>query len=240
VESCATGADGAKNGTCTVNDSSSPFFCGYHSYVSSASPTIYADLPFPIYDSETGKACSSQAESPNGELDADIEVSTLSGEISGAITDPEGSAWYDAHGNEIDADCRYSYGNVLGGVTPGGLYNQSINGARYFIQEELSNEDYRYLRGHACTQRVDLPIASFAVKLRSPIVFVPATFNAKKSKGSIASYAWDFGDNKSGSGVRIRHTYVYPGTYRVTLTVTDGAGLQDTTSTTSETITVRS
>ena len=47
--------------------------------------------------------------------------------------------------------------------------------------------------------------------------------------GSIASYAWDFGDGNSGSGVAPGHTYAAGGTYTVTLTVTDdlGATAQD-------------
>jgi PKD repeat protein len=43
--------------------------------------------------------------------------------------------------------------------------------------------------------------------------------------GSIASYAWDFGDGSTGTGVSPTHTYPAAGTYSVVLTVTDnGAG----------------
>lgn len=44
------------------------------------------------------------------------------------------------------------------------------------------------------------------------------------SDGSIASYAWDFGDGASGSGVNASHTYSAEGTYSVTLVVTDNQG----------------
>ncbi|MFJ4275373.1 S8 family serine peptidase [Streptomyces coelicoflavus] len=46
--------------------------------------------------------------------------------------------------------------------------------------------------------------------------------------GDIASYAWDFGDGKTGTGATPSHTYAAAGTYDVTLTVTDGAGNSDT------------
>jgi PKD repeat protein len=42
------------------------------------------------------------------------------------------------------------------------------------------------------------------------------------------SYGWDFGDGGTGSGVNPTHTYTEPGTYVVTLTVTDEAGNSDT------------
>lgn len=46
----------------------------------------------------------------------------------------------------------------------------------------------------------------------------------------IASYDWTFGDGASGSGVTVSHTYGADGTYTVTLTVTDGNDLDDSTS----------
>ncbi|WP_219093950.1 PKD domain-containing protein [Streptomyces sp. JJ38] len=45
--------------------------------------------------------------------------------------------------------------------------------------------------------------------------------------GRIVSYAWDFGDGESGSGVSPSHTYAAAGSYEVTLTVTDDAGNTD-------------
>ena len=53
--------------------------------------------------------------------------------------------------------------------------------------------------------------------------------------GTLASYAWNFGDNSTGTGATASHTYAAAGTYTVTLTVTDNAG---TTNTTSKPVTV--
>ncbi len=47
------------------------------------------------------------------------------------------------------------------------------------------------------------------------------------SDGNIVSYAWDFGDGASGSGVNPSHSYAAAGTYMLTLTVTDDGGLSD-------------
>jgi PKD repeat protein len=56
-----------------------------------------------------------------------------------------------------------------------------------------------------------------------------ATFDGRGStdpEGPVASYSWDFGDSTAlGSGAQPSHPYAVAGTYQVTLTVTDGAGL---------------
>lgn len=58
-------------------------------------------------------------------------------------------------------------------------------------------------------------------------------FNASSSSdpdGNLASYAWDFGDGDSSTGVATSHSYEDDGTYTVTLTVTDTGGAYGITS----------
>lgn len=55
----------------------------------------------------------------------------------------------------------------------------------------------------------------------------PVTFSSAGSTdpdGSIASYAWTFGDGGTGTGPSPSHTYQAAGSYQVTLTVTDNGG----------------
>ncbi|MEO8295733.1 MAG: PKD domain-containing protein [Gemmatimonadota bacterium] len=56
---------------------------------------------------------------------------------------------------------------------------------------------------------------------------VPVTFSSASSSdpdGSIDTFEWNFGDGSSGTGVSPAHSYANPGSYTVTLTVTDNLG----------------
>jgi DNA/RNA endonuclease G (NUC1) len=65
----------------------------------------------------------------------------------------------------------------------------------------------------------------------------PIAFDASNSvdpNGTVVSYAWDFGDGNTGTGVVASHTYQVFGSYTARLVVVDNDGLADTTYTTVE------
>ncbi|MEW5826281.1 MAG: PKD domain-containing protein [Candidatus Bipolaricaulota bacterium] len=71
------------------------------------------------------------------------------------------------------------------------------------------------------------PSVSFAVSPVSPTAGQTAAFNgttSSDSDGVIVSYAWTFGDGGAASGPVTSHAYATPGSYTVTLTVTDNGG----------------
>jgi PKD repeat protein len=77
------------------------------------------------------------------------------------------------------------------------------------------------------------PTASFTANTTSAPAGSGVVFDGSGSSepgGSIASYAWSFGDGSSGTGVTTNHAYATAGTYTVTLTVTDPAAQTATTS----------
>lgn len=70
------------------------------------------------------------------------------------------------------------------------------------------------------------PTAAFDVSCDYTECRLDATTSAD-SDGTIAEYAWDFGDGETGAGDVASHTYARPGTYTVTLLVTDDDGATD-------------
>lgn len=74
------------------------------------------------------------------------------------------------------------------------------------------------------------PKASFTWAPDIPKVGQTVAFDASASKpngGTIIDYAWNFGDGSVAHGKIVAHTYNGPGTYIVTLNVTDSNGLWD-------------
>lgn len=154
VESCfyAGGTSTSKN-QCTINYEPSAAYCAYHSQAPSG--TVYANMPYPVYASATGYTCSSDAvfpvvQAPNGNPDADTEISPTSHEVMEAWTDPDTvTGWYDSSGYENGDECAYIFGATSG--VPGQLYNQTINNHHYMTQEEFSNKSF-LASGGGCLQ----------------------------------------------------------------------------------------
>ncbi|MGY3126529.1 PKD repeat protein [Agrococcus sp. UYP33] len=69
------------------------------------------------------------------------------------------------------------------------------------------------------------PTAAFQATTSTLSASFDASGSTAASGSTIGSYAWQFGDGKTGTGVSPTHAYDQAGTYAVTLTVTDSRGL---------------
>jgi PKD repeat protein len=79
------------------------------------------------------------------------------------------------------------------------------------------------------------PVARFMISPTNPKVGDAVSFDASSSSdpdGKIVNYAWDFGDGnkQSVTAAVVQHAYTGAGNFTVTLTVTDDANLQNSTS----------
>jgi len=75
------------------------------------------------------------------------------------------------------------------------------------------------------------PTATFTATPISGRAPLPVSFDASGSRdtdGTIASYAWTFGDTGTGTGATPQYTYNTAGTFTATLTVTDNEGATGT------------
>lgn len=121
---------------CTPGVTPRQAYCAYHGSFpavinGSQQNVIYANMP---YGETWGAGCRGFAKSPNGNLDADSEISTASHEHFEAATDPNGDAWYDVLGYENGDKCAYTYGAINAAGS-----NVTLNGHPYIIQREWNN-----------------------------------------------------------------------------------------------------
>jgi hypothetical protein len=155
IESCFfPGPTDTAANVCTINYQPSAAYCAYHSFA--GNNMAYANMPYPIYLSKTGFTCGTDVnypgviQTPNGNPDADTEISPTSHEVNEAWTDPDTvTGWYDSNGFENGDECAYIFGPTQG--APGAFYNQVISGHHYFTQEEFSNRSF-FKSGGGCLQ----------------------------------------------------------------------------------------
>lgn len=99
-------ADVTQAGFCTD-------FCGWHSWRAPLwfiGGLVYAWIGNPA--TQCPGSCAAQAPSPNGNVGADAVISLLAHEISEILTDPYGTAWYDASNNEGADKCAWNFGST--------------------------------------------------------------------------------------------------------------------------------
>ncbi len=148
----------------------------------------------------------------------------------------DGSASKDPDGSLTSYVWDFGDGSSGSGVSPSHTY-----GAAGTYSVSLTVTDDKGAKSAAVTHSVTVaaanqaPSAAFSSSVSNLVVAFDGSASAD-ADGSVAGYAWDFGDGSSGSGVSPSHTYGAAGTYSVSLTVTDDKGAKSAAVTHSVTV----
>ncbi|MBA2686501.1 MAG: PKD domain-containing protein [Gemmatimonadaceae bacterium] len=148
---------------------------------------------------------------------------------TGSFADPGADSW--------TATVNYGDGSGVAPLTLSGknfsLSHAFAPGNTYTVTVTVSDDDATSTSTH--TVRITAPPVANAGGPYSSNEGSSVAMSGSASSdidGTVASYAWTFGDGGTGTGVSVSHTYAQDGNYTVTLTVTDNEGFTGTTTTT--------
>jgi len=227
-------ADNSEDADSTLNKSnwdfgdgrSSTGFVVTHSYSSSGTFIVthtitdsqgLSDTCAPtVIDVQEGQAPTcSFAIAPTGDVDVGQQVS-----FADTSTDPDGTIQSSA----------WDFGD--GKTASGFSTTHTYTAAGSYIVRHTATDDQGI--SSSCTQTVNVvfsgtpPVCSFTFNV--PTASFAASFDGTGSTdtdengASIVTWVWSFGDNSSGSGSQVNHTYQTSGSFNVILTVTDNEG----------------
>ena len=141
----------------------------------------------------------------------------------------DGSGSHDSDGTIASYAWTFGDGATGTGVSPSHTYASANT---YTVSLTVTDND-------GGTNTVSHPITVSAANVLPTAAFTSSATNlaasfdgsgSHDSDGTIASYAWTFGDGATGTGVSPSHTYASANTYTVSLTVTDNSGGTNTVS----------
>ncbi len=139
----------------------------------------------------------------------------------------DGSASTDSDGTLINYSWDFGDGTAGSGITTSHVYATGTYTAQLLVTDNLGAFGSTSI---VITATNVAPVSSFTATPSSGAAPLTVALNAAASNdpdGSITSYAWDFGDGTTATGVTSSHTYP-AGVFSVSLVVTDNNGLSAT------------
>lgn len=141
----------------------------------------------------------------------------------------DASASYDPDGSISSYAWDFGDGNTAIGISPIHTYTLSGNlSVRLVVTDNNGNPDTSYQTISVLPPNSP-PVANFTATpdLGPAPLLVSLDASSSTDDSGITSYSWDFGDGATGSGQSLTHTYTTPGTYIISLIVSDQQGLTD-------------
>lgn len=166
------------------------------------------------------------------------DASPASGEAPLAVQF-SGARSYDSDGNIITYDWDFGDGTTGTGspvshtYSAAGAYTASLVVTDNTGLQGATTVDVNVLAANV------LPVAAISADPVSGYAPLTVSFDGSgstDSDGTIASYAWSFGDGATATGAAVQHTFTSIGSFIVKLTVTDNRGGTGTTTTTIQTL----
>lgn len=144
----------------------------------------------------------------------------------------DASSSYDPDGTIISYEWNFDDGDITAITDPIISHTYTAIGT-YKVILVVTDDDANTASISAMLSVTKYPIAYFTHSPKAPLVGQTVTFNATLSTpngGQLVNYVWNFGDDtptKVEPDPITDHVYDNPGTYNVSLTVTDSEGLND-------------
>ncbi len=155
-------------------------------------------------------------------------VASISSSISGLKVDFDGTGSSDSDGTVAGYAWDFGDGSTATSASPTHTY---AGDGTYAVTLVVTDDEGAV--SAAASKSITVANAKPKAAFSSSTTGVTASFDGTGSTdvdGSVASYAWDFGDGSTGSGASPNHQYVGTGTYTVKLTATDNLGATDSVS----------
>jgi len=161
-----------------------------------------------------------------------VSPTPLSLSVSGPSTATTGSpVAFTATASGGTAPYTFAWTATGGSPSSGGgsSFTTTFNAAGTFVVSATVTDAISQTSNASQQIAISAPIpplsASFTYSPSSPLPVLPVTFTGSATGGTQPySFTWDFGDGSAITGQSVSHSYLLPGNYLVTLTVTDATG----------------